>query len=206
MKKFPALGQNKVILAEDHEKTEDDEEDQACQIKVTSDLKKDLLESQAAVHSSDQKLHHAKRSNELAKNKISTATDGLNWYLHENLSKEYFDEFNPVFKFLVSQFSTLLYQPDCYTVNCESNEVDLSGDLFAEIKKSDPSVKENLQNFKDHLARKISHDLSIRKERRNSTSFVRPRAVSTSTKRSNEEKNGSKTKIARPSLSQSISS
>ena len=84
--------------------------------------------------------------------------------------------------------------------------MELSGDLFTEIEKSDPAVKENLQNFKDHLARKISHDLTIRKERRNSTSFVRPRAVSTSTKRSNDEKNGSKTKIARPSLSQPPSS
>jgi len=205
LKKFPALGQNREALTEDLKKTEDDEDDQAHN-KVISDLRKDLMESQAAVHSSDQKLHHAKRSTELARNKISTATDGLNMYLHENLSKEYFDEFNPVFKFLVSQFSTLLYQPDCYTVNGENGEVKLADDLFAEIENSDPSVKENIMHFKDHLARKLSHDLSIRKERRNSTSFIRPRALSTSTKRSNDEKNGSKTKIARPSLSQSISS
>ena len=134
----------------------------------------------------------------LLKNKISTATAGLNMYLKENLSKEYFDEFNPVFKFLVSQFSTLLYQPDCYSVNCENNDVKLADDLFSEMEKSDPSVKEKLQHFKNQLALKIGMDLSIRKERRTSTSFTRPRTLSNSCKRKDVDQTDSVSKIARP--------
>ena len=206
LKKFPALGQDRVILVEDAEKTEDDEEDKEVSNKEINDLKKDLKESLAAVHSSDQKLHHSKRANELAKNKISTATAGLNMYLRDNISKEYFDEFNPVFKFLVSQFSTLLYQPDCYSVNCETHEVKLAEDLFIEIEKSDPSVKENLSHFKDQLANKIAMDLSIRKERRTSISILnRPRTLSNSCKRKEQEQPESVSKIARPTRPSSTS-
>ena len=195
-----------MVPVEDAEKTEDDDDEKEVLNKEINHLKKDLQESIAAVHSSDQKLHHAKRSNELAKNKISTAIAGLTMYLRENLSKEYFDEFNLIFKFLVSQFSTLLNQPDCYTVNCETNEVKLAEDLFIEIEKTDPSVKENLKHFKDHLANKISHDLSIRKERRNSTSFIsRPRTLSNSCKRKEQEQTESVSKIARPARTSSLS-
>ena len=47
-------------------------------------------------------------------------------FLTENLKKEYFDEFNPSFSFLVSQYSALLSNPELYTINEDSNEVILS--------------------------------------------------------------------------------
>ena len=203
LQKFPALSQETTEKAIHEEApgesySDDNHEELNKEISI---LKKDLQESQLAAQAADLKIHNAKRASDLARNKISTATEGLNMYLEENLSKEYFDEFNPAFMFLVSQFSSLLYQPECFTVNNDTNEVTLADNLFHMIKKSDSIATENLKHFKLKLEQKLSLDFSVRKERRNSIGFTRPRVFSTSTKRTDDEKMATKSKIARPSLS-----
>ena len=110
-----------------------------------------MQEFRTSVNETHQKLHQEKRSNELAKNKISTATECLTIYLSENLKKDYFDEFNPVFKFLVSQFSSLLCQPQGYIIDPDSKYIKLSENLFNDILQLDPSVADKLSDFKAQI-------------------------------------------------------
>ena len=141
------------------------------------------------------------RSSELAKNKMATATECLNMYLTSNLKNDYFDEFNPVFLFLVSQFSSLLPQPEGYTVNPETMNVELSDSLFQNIVEAEPSFTDKISLFKSHLLEKLKLDLTVRKERRMSNGLTRTRTLSNSTKRPSDDKKSNKTKIARPSQS-----
>ena len=110
-------------------------------------------------------------------------------YLADSVKKEYFDEFNHLFKFLVSQYSSLWNLSECYSIDPETKEVKLSDTLFKDIITV------------EHLLQKISLGLSVRNERRLSSSLPRTRTLSNSTKRIADEKNCSKSKIARPSLS-----
>ena len=165
-------------------------------------LQKELEESRESVRASDLKAHQAKRFSDLARNKISTATECLNMYLADSVKKEYFDEFNHSFKFLVSQYSSLLNHSECYSIDSETKEVKLSDTLFKDIiDAADPLTVERISDFKKHFLQKISLDLSVRNERRLSSSLPRTRTLSNSTKRIADEKNCSKSKIARPSLS-----
>ena len=141
-----------------------------------------------------------KRSGDLAKNKISTATECLDMFLTDNLKKADFQEFNPPFHFLVSQYSALLYTPDFYSVDIDKKEVTLSEDLFANISVPDPADKDRLCLFKKQLKEKLVMDLSVRQVRRNSNGgLTRPRLPSNSTKRGNpDDTSNGKSKLARP--------
>ena len=205
--KYPALGhsgkESEIVTNEeiddDSVKNDNDIIDQKNQ--EISKLEKELEEHRSSAHVSAQNLHQSKRACELAKNKIATATECLTMYLADNLGKEYFDEFNPVFKFLVSQFSSLLNQPECYSIDPESKDVKLTDTLFVDIAAADSPAAERLVDFKKHLQQKISFDLSVRNERRLSTSMTRARTLSNSTKRAADEPKLGKSKIVRPSLS-----
>ena len=78
----------------------------------------------------EQRLHQSKRNGDLARNKIATATECLDMYLVDFLRSNDIDEFNPSFKFLVTQYSSLLFTPDCYTVIIENCQVIVSDSLF----------------------------------------------------------------------------
>ena len=110
--------------------------------------------------------------------------------------------FIDLFKFLETQYSSLLNQPECYSVDPNTKEVKLSDSLFSDIVEAaaEPIYVERITDFKKHLLHKISHDLSVRNERRLSSSLPRTRTLSNSTKRPSEENKSSKSKIARPSL------
>ena len=202
--KYPALAQKEATTFPDAENT-GDELYSTCDMKekdeLISKLEKEVEESRQSAHSATQKLHQAVRSSELAKNKMATATECLTMYLTSNLKNDYFDEFNPVFLFLVSQFSSLLPQPEGYTVNPESMDVELSDNLFKNIIDAEPAFTEKITLFKSHLLEKLKLDLTVRKERRLSSGLTRARSLSNSTKRPSEEKKSGKTKIARPSQS-----
>ena len=77
-------------------------------------------EAEEAKKGLERRLHQALRNGDLAKNKISTATECLDMFLVDNLKSKEFDEFDSSFKFLVTQYSSLLCTPDYYTVNTEN--------------------------------------------------------------------------------------
>ena len=115
------------------------------------------------------------------------------------------DEFSPTFKFLVSQYSSLLFTPECYTVDPDSNVVTLNENLFSDLKGENnfDFVIEKVKVFENHLKEKLSMDLSIRRERRlSSVSLSRSRLPSVSAKQSHEESKGNPTKLSRPSSSE----
>ena len=86
-----------------------------------------------------------------------------------------FDEFSPVLKFVVSQYSALLFTPEFYTA--DNGNVTFNDSLFSSI--SNDSNRQKLDIFKSHLKAKLEYDLSVRKERRNSlTGMQRPRVLS----------------------------
>ena len=151
----------------------------------------------------EQRLHHTKRNGDLARNKISTATECLDMYLVDFLKSNEIDEFNPSLKFLVSQYSSLLFTPECYTVNAENCQVVLSKSLFSNLVDSNIEISEKIDSFKDHLKEKLSLDYSVRRERRLSTGSFRSRLPSASIKRSNDELQGNPSKLSRPSQSSS---
>ena len=133
----------------------------------------DLRKAQAA----EQKAFQTKRSADLARNKISTATECLDMYLKDNLKDPKFDEFSPAYQFLVTQYAALLFTPDLYTINPDTNQITLSENLFSKI--DSPDSQERLVHFKDQLKLKLQHDQSVRRERRNSiTGIIRPRGYS----------------------------
>ena len=110
-------------------------------------------------------------------------------------------KFNHSFKFLVAQYSSLLNQPECYRIDPDTKEVKLSDSLFSDIiDDAEPIVADRISDFKKHLLHKITHDLSVRNERRLSSSLPRTRTLSNSTKRSADENKSSKSKVARPSI------
>ena len=78
------------------------------------DMEVQADENHKKAQADDQKYFAIKRSSDLARNKISTATDCLNMFLKENIKCPDFYEFNPSLKFLVSQYLILLYTPECY--------------------------------------------------------------------------------------------
>ena len=208
MKSYPVLGGNGSTDVMDKHDDEADEDEEANDSNINS-LKQKLetieKELEEARHSSDQRLHQYKRSSDLAKNKIATATRCLNMYLGETLMTEKVDEFSTTFKFLVSQYSSLLFTPECYTVDPDTNSISLNENLFSDLKGDDnfDFVKEKVKVFENHLKEKLSMDLSIRRERRlSSVTLNRSRLPSISTKRSHEESKGNPTKLSRPSTSE----
>ena len=122
-------------------------------------------------------------------------------FLIDNLKNREVDEFDPFFKFLVTQYSNLLYTPECYTVNTENCEVTLSEQLFSNVIAANPDVSEKVNIFKSHLKEKLSHDFSVRRERRLSTGSFRSRLPSIPTKRAHDDIKGNNPKLPRPSLS-----
>ena len=126
-------------------------------------------------------------------------------FLTEYLMSHEINEFDSSFKFLVSQYSSLLYTPECYTVDPTTNVVILNKNLFSEFKGGkDFDLTNSIEIFEQHLVDKLSADLSIRRERRLSSIGQRPRLPSI--KRPGEENLASKSKIAKPVSSQSSSS
>ena len=115
------------------------------------------------------------------------------------------NEFDSCFPFLVSQYSSLLFTPECYTVDPTTNVVVLNKNLFKDLKGGEFSLKNSIEVFEQHLIDKLTADLSIRRERRlSSVGQARPRL--SSIKRPGEENIASKSKIAKPTSSQSSSS
>lgn len=208
LKSYPVLGGNGPSDAMDKHDDEADEDEEANDSDINS-LKQKLVtvekELEETRHASDQRLHQYKRSSDLAKNKIVTATRCLNMYLGETLMTEKVDEFSTTFKFLVSQYSSLLFTPEGYTVDPDTNSITLNENLFSDLKGDDnfDFVKEKVKVFENHLKEKLSMDLSIRRERRlSSVSLNRSRLPSLSIKRSHEESNGNPNKLSRPSTSE----
>ena len=121
-------------------------------------------------------------------------------FLSDNLKNENFQEFNPTFHFLVSQYSALLCTPDSYSVDIDKKEVTLNDDLFANLSVLDTEGEDRLSLFKNQLKEKLVLDLSVRQVRRNSNSGVpRPRLLSNSTKRGNpDDISNGKSKLTRP--------
>ena len=188
-----AVNKTPHIDPEDMERRMDKHDDEADEDEEANDsninsLKQKLetveKELEETRHTSDQRLHQYKRSSDLAKNKIATATRCLNMYLGETLMTEKVDEFSTTFKFLVSQYSSLLFTPEGYTVDPDTNSITLNENLFSDLKGDDnfDFVKEKVKVFENHLKEKLSMDLSIRRERRLSSigSGARPRLLSTS--------------------------
>ena len=200
LRKFPSLHNNKMSPTMEEDIDADsgdskvDSDSEGNKDEKISQLEKELEEATK----NHQKLFQAKRSSDLAKSKINTATSGLDMFLIENLKRSDFDEFDSSFKFLVSQYSALLYTPNYYSVKQDSQEIILSDELFSNILKSDPELANPLDIFKNHLRTKLSIDLSVRRERRNSTGQARPRLLSNKTKRAEDDTIASRSKIARP--------
>ena len=86
-----------------------------------------------------------------------------------------FDEFSASLKFLVTQYSTLLYSPDGYTVDVATSEVHINDSCFSSI--TDATLQPKLDILRKQLKEKLQHDLNVRKERRDSLSG-RPRTFS----------------------------
>ena len=127
-------------------------------------------------------------------------------FLTEYLMCNEINEFDSSFKFLVSQYSSLLYTPECYTVDPTTNVVVLNKCLFKDLKEAENfSLSKSIEVFEQHLIEKLSADLSVRRERRLS-SVGQPRPRLPSAKRPGEENVASKSKIAKPRSSQSSSS
>ena len=108
-------------------------------------------------------------------------------FLVEHLKSKDIDEFDQPFKFLVSQYSTLLYTPECYTANAQTSQVTLSEELFSDIADKHSDISEKIETFKTHMKNKLSFDYSVRRERRLSSSSSRSRLPSISTKRLNND-------------------
>lgn len=206
-KAYPVLDKTVVSNIPDLQCSEEDNGDETIdevgdarsEVKILKE-KLDLAEKELEESKNTyQRLHHAKRSSDLARNKIATATECLNMYLIENLCSKEVDEFDPSLKFLVSQYSSLLFTPECYTVNPDTNDVMLCENLFSDLLRDNPCLKDKIDNFKQHLKDKLTLDLSIRKERRLSLGSVRSRLPSMSSKRSNSESAGNATKVAKGS-------
>ena len=138
--KFPTLG-NKPLLPTMIESNDDEEnpcapntqkdDEIAALVKQVEESTTETDELNKKAQAADQKHFHMKRSGDLAKNKITTATECLDMFLRENLKKANFQDFGPTFYFLVTQYSTLLYTPDFYSVDFDKKEVTLSEELFA---------------------------------------------------------------------------
>ena len=100
--KYPALcrgdGSSESNITNDSQDIREDTDESSSIIeekdKEIAQLQKELEEIRESGKASDMKAHQAKRSSDLARNKISTATECLNMYLAESVKKEYFDEFN----------------------------------------------------------------------------------------------------------------
>ncbi len=180
--------------------TQKDDEIAALEKQVEESIS-ETEELRKKADSAEHKYFHMKRSGDLAKNKITTATECLDMFLRENLKKPNFKDFDPTFHFLVTQYSTLLYSPDFYTVDIDKKEVTLSEELFANLTIPDPKEKERLSLFKKELVDKLVMDLSVRQDRRNSVGgTARPRLLSNPTKRGNpDDMNNGKSKLTRPS-------
>ena len=195
IRKFPSLPKCTSVDLRMEENKDENEDDADQQSSEFENLEKKLRDTKTEY---DQKLSHAKRHTELTNNRINTATKGLDMFLIENLKSEDFNEFSSSFKFMVSQYSTLLSTPEGYTVDQDSNTVVLSDSLFSDILVSHPAMTDKVSEFKCHLKNKLSHDLLIRKERRNSSNH-RPRLLSIPSKRSNSDPSESNPKrIPRP--------
>ena len=203
MKKFPALGtrpenSSSVYIGNEPEGTDEEqpkENEIDCLKRKVVTMEKEVEENRKNL---EQRLHQAKRNGDLAKNKITTATECLDMFLVDNLKQKDFDEFDQSFKFLVTQYSSLLFTPECYTVNPDSCEVTISENLFSDIVTANPEISDKVCSFKKHLKEKLSLDFSVRRERRLSTGSFRSRLPSMSTKRGSDESKGNSAKISRP--------
>ena len=210
LRKFTTISNTKAAVTMEEElEIDSDEKENPVNSEIIdeknitiSKLEKDLEERQKLY---DQKLFSTKRSSDLAKNKISTATTGLDMFLVENMKKPDFDEFNSSFNFLISQYSALLYTPECYTVKEDSGEVVLADKLFENILSSNTDLAKPLDIFKKQLKIKLAFDLSVRRERRNSAGQMRPRLMSNKSKRDEDDNNVSRSKIAKATRKASIS-
>ena len=110
------------------------------------------------------------------------------------------DEFDSTFQFIVSQYSNLLFTPECYTVEPDTNAIIFNEKLFSEFKGD--LLKDKTAIFEKHLIEKLFHDLAIRRERRlSSISSGRSRLPSVSTKRTNDDDKGNPSKLSKPSTS-----
>ena len=201
LKSFPALGEK--ATTGDMEASEEEEEDSVEDKEIASlkqkleSVEKELAETS---NTSSQRLHQAKRAGDLAKNKIATATKCLNMFLGDFLLCKDIDEFDSTFQFIVSQYSNLLFTPECYTVEPDTNAIILNEKLFSEFKGD--LLKDKTAIFEKHLIEKLSHDLSIRRERRlSSISSGRSGLPSVSTKRTNDDDKGNPSKLSKPSTS-----
>ena len=210
MKKYPVLGQknNDVVLnpSEDENECSDDTDDAFNELANLKEkvvlMEKEYDENRKCL---EQRLHQTKRNSDLARNKISTATECLDRFLVDFLKNNEIDEFDPSFKFLVTQYSSLLFTPECYTVDADNGQVILSESLFSSIVEANSELSDKINAFRNHLKDKLSLDFTVRRERRlsmNSGSY-RSRLPSVSTKRSNDEPKGNINKCSRPSQSSS---
>ena len=212
-RKFPTLGNKPSLPMIEQGDDEDNhslehpcapstkkDEEIAALMKQVEESTAETDELRKKAQAADQKHFQTKRSGDLAKNKISTATECLDMFLSDNLKNENFQEFNPTFHFLVSQYSALLCTPDCYSVDIDKKEVTLNDDLFANLSVLDTEGEDRLSLFKNQLKEKLVLDLSVRQVRRNSSSGVpRPRLLSNSTKRGNpDDISNGKSKLTRP--------
>ena len=103
-KKFPTLG-NKPPLPTMTESDDDEENPGAPNTQKDDEiaaLEKQVEESitvteelRKKADSADQKYFHMKRSGDLAKNKITTATECLEMFLRDNLKKPNFKDIDP---------------------------------------------------------------------------------------------------------------
>ena len=200
MQKYPALGPKNTNINEqmDEEVTVENPDEIANLNEKIVHIEKEADETRKSF---EQRLHQAKRNGDLAKNKISTATECLDMFLIDNLKSRELDESDPLLKFLVTQYSSLLYTPECYSVNSDNCEVLLSELLFADLIAANPEISDKVRKFKTHLKEKLSLDYSVRRERRLSTGSFRSRLPSIPTKRGHDESKGNTPKHPRPSLS-----
>ena len=191
MRKYPMLGQNtpnnlESVDDESEELNSDPQNDnEVVELKEKlSVMEKEHDENRKNL---EQRLHQAKRNSDLAKNKICTATECLDMFLIDYLKSKDIDEFDQSFKFLVTQYSSLLYTPECYTVNAQTSQVTLSDDLFSDLADKNSDISDKISTFKSHLKDKLSLDYSVRRERRLSSTSSRSRLPSFSSKRLNND-------------------
>ena len=220
-RRFPTLGKGSLqpnSMMEEENKDDDENNEEIFSVTPgnpvvrknaeIASLEKTLKEKEEQAEeerkAAEQKHFQAKRFVDLAKNKISTATNCLDMYLMENLKDSNFDEFSPSFMFLVTQYAALLFTPDCYSINIETNTVTMDKDLFQHLPGLDANSTENLNLFKIRLKEKLELDLTVRKERRNSTTML-PRPRTNSIKRSSDTSisNSNKAKQVKVPLSSS---
>ena len=210
MKKYPVLGQKTDTCAMNSPEDVIDggeESDDAFDKSEVANLKEKMTSMEREYDDNrkclEQRLHQTKRTSDLARNKILTATECLDMFLVDYLKNNNIDEFDPSFKFLVTQYSSLLFTPKCYSVDTENCQVVLSETLFSNIAETNSDISEKIDTFKNHLKEKLSLDFSVRRERRLSmgSGSIRSRIPSVSIKRSNDEQKGNASKCSRPSQS-----